>query len=230
MLRSHPPAFFREHVRHLSFTWSDDIEEVRQILDMCSDLVAVNVYFGNPSNALLPALAAMPLQRLGVSLRKLFGPPSRSASIGVVDFSHPLFSHITHLALFDYVALHDWLEWSGLSQIPHLSHLSFNQNYSARIFDGVLESCRALKVLAVIDRNATKLPGYLVAENFVRDPRFVLLAPSPSRDDWAEGVLGGEDCWVIAEEFIKKRHSGEVPGGVDDSLKKCVRSYAPSSV
>ncbi|KAJ7493131.1 hypothetical protein B0H11DRAFT_1911561 [Mycena galericulata] len=45
---------------------------------------------------------------------------------------------------------------------------------------------------------------------FKEDPRAVLLPVNDYLRDWEIGAEGGTDYWVIAEDFVKKRHSGVI--------------------
>ncbi|KAJ7107891.1 hypothetical protein C8R44DRAFT_744467 [Mycena epipterygia] len=62
---------------------------------------------------------SLPLRRLSAESSYLF-PSGR-------DFSHPLFTKITHLALYN-SGSRGWNAWSGLAQLPCLTHLSVHNS------------------------------------------------------------------------------------------------------
>ncbi|KAJ7096865.1 hypothetical protein C8R44DRAFT_812365 [Mycena epipterygia] len=72
----------------------------------------------------------MPLRRLSAQLWTLF--PSSP------DLSHPLFVNLTHLTL-QHLLSGVWDSWSGLVELPGLTHLSFyNSAIDLSIYHGTL--------------------------------------------------------------------------------------------
>ncbi|KAJ6607450.1 hypothetical protein B0H10DRAFT_554050 [Mycena sp. CBHHK59/15] len=135
------------------------------------------------------------------------------------DFSHPLFRNITHLALYN-SGSRDWNTWSGLAQLPCLTHLSFhNSPVDPAFCHEALMHCKSLETLAICvqKHNANRgLPDYATA---AIDPRFMILAVANLPWDWEIGARGGEDRWVTADELVGKRCSGatqECRFGFDD--------------
>ncbi|KAJ7081253.1 hypothetical protein C8R44DRAFT_754086 [Mycena epipterygia] len=117
----------------------------------------------------------MPLRRLSAHVSALF--PSDP------DFSHPLFTNITHLNL-RYLSGSVWDLLSALMQIPLLTHLSFyNINTIAElpIYHGALLQCYATLAF---------------------DPRFMILVVTGF---FWNCELGAPDD----EELVAKRRSGE---------------------
>lgn len=196
-------SFFHDHVRHLSlFMDSSDVDSLMRLLALCDATVDLQLFRGSPN--LLPLLSALPLRRLSVDLSNLF-PSGR-------DFSHPLFMNITHLALYN-SGDWDWNTWSGLAQLPCLTHLSFHNSPVYPAFcNKALLHCKSLETFAIcIDKGeATRaFPEYATA---AIDPRFVILAVANLPWDWEIGARGGEDRWVIAEECVRQRRSGATKG------------------
>ncbi|KAJ7081263.1 hypothetical protein C8R44DRAFT_823716 [Mycena epipterygia] len=198
LVDSRPPAFFHDHVRHLSVLVSpDNAKKVMPLLAVCHATANLHLIGGHPS--LLPLLGAMPLRRLSARLSALFpsGP----------DFSLPLFTNITHLNLLDWPG-YTWNRWSGLAQIPSLTHLSFHNSPADPAFcHEALMHAKSLQVLAFFlsdDKEYLEFASRYATLAF--DPRFVILVIAGLFVDWARG---GEDCWAKAEEFVAERRSGE---------------------
>jgi hypothetical protein len=199
-----PTSFFHDYVRHIQL-FILDAEEVTKILSVCDATINLALY---ELPALLPPLSSLPLQRLSIWAEKLF------LGTTVRDFSHPLFSQITHLFLLDSDRGGDWGTWSTLAQIPRLTHLSF---YSSRMANsvcrGALEHCKALEVLAIWCANQTKLETNIPRRaELAYDVRFVMVVVEGVEEflaDWESGAQGGEDYWVRAEALVQKRRAGE---------------------
>ncbi|KAJ7873186.1 hypothetical protein B0H13DRAFT_2058825 [Mycena leptocephala] len=199
-----PTSFFHDYVRHIQL-FILDAEEVTKILSVCDATINLALY---ELPALLPPLSSLPLQRLSIWAEKLF------LGTTVRDFSHPLFSQITHLFLLDSDRGGDWGTWSTLAQIPRLTHLSF---YSSRMANsvcrGALEHCKALEVLAIWCANQTKLETNIPRRaELAYDVRFVMVVVEGVEEflaDWESGAQGGEDYWVRAEALVQKRRAGD---------------------
>ncbi|KAJ7842173.1 hypothetical protein B0H13DRAFT_2413911 [Mycena leptocephala] len=128
--------------------------------------------------ALAPLIWDLPLKRLYCSLEHIFGSQRK------IDFTHRLFSQITHLEVFDYPSVVDPDIWCNLALLPRLTHLSFDHKVFRDVWPTLLRECPSLRVL-------------------------VAFASS-----WAVGAQTGMDYWSKAEEFIAKRRSGEVDESV----------------
>ncbi|KAF8185827.1 hypothetical protein K438DRAFT_1836391 [Mycena galopus ATCC 62051] len=154
--------------------------------------------------------SAMPLRRLCTQLKRLF------SSTGV-DFTHSLFSHITHLELIDRF-IERGEHWRGLALIPSLTHLAFwqMQQQSIPVLRATLTACPTLRVLVCLHYDPMD-PG----EYSEKDPwkgfevlgqntRFVCMITSHFAQDWHIGARGGEDFWIRAERLIAQRNSSEM--------------------
>ncbi|KAJ7321864.1 hypothetical protein DFH08DRAFT_888794 [Mycena albidolilacea] len=182
-----------EHVKNLFTPYENFLLlDLDLILASCS--AAQNlVLFPNQSD-LFPFLSTMPLQRLSTALTDVF-------SVTGVDFTHPLFSRLTHLELMDTLTNAVWEEWKGLTLIPNLTHLAFLIEKSLAIFQGVLAACPALQVLVSFHWGFKGIPYEGIGlEPLSQDTRFI-------------GARGGDDFWVRAEKFIAQRVSGQVDRG-----------------
>ncbi|KAJ6481934.1 hypothetical protein C8R45DRAFT_1003500 [Mycena sanguinolenta] len=142
----------------------------------------------------------MPLRRLSTKLAYLF-------RLVRIDFTHSLFSRITHLELRDGLEGAGWEELKGLTTIPNLTHLAFLMEKSLSIFQNILAGCPGLQVLIYLYFHSN--PGRGLG-SLAHDTRFVCI-PAPSfYTDWQIGARGGDDFWVRAENFIAQRNSGEI--------------------
>ncbi|KAJ7131347.1 hypothetical protein C8R44DRAFT_871842 [Mycena epipterygia] len=216
-IRSKPAYFAPDHVHHLYIDYGIFVQtDIEPLLAACTgvhNLVLIN-NDNSPRPWLLPRLSAMPLQRLSVNLTNLFAPAP-------VDFTHPLFAHITHLDLL-YDVQGTWADWAGLTSMPRLTHLSFDPVLSIRmrathrtmapsILRGVLEHCPALRVLVLlwspVQDSAMELDSEIVADldlyALAQDQRLVIMQLASSyTHDWQTGARGGDDYWRRAEALV----------------------------
>ncbi|KAJ7234937.1 hypothetical protein C8J57DRAFT_1379698 [Mycena rebaudengoi] len=200
------PAALRYHTRHLclvSVRMSDRVVDLLSTCGILDNLAFIKTYLG--SAALLPILGALPLRRLSLALRQsfqLFPWPNP------FDGGHSLFSQITHLGILDgQVQVDDWRTWSGLAQIPRLTHLSALSDMSESVSNGVLKHCKFLEVLVFIYRDQEQFDQNLARGELTDDPRFVMLVVKDRLLDWETGARGGEDYWARASALVRKRRS-----------------------
>ncbi|KAJ6589598.1 hypothetical protein B0H19DRAFT_1104232, partial [Mycena capillaripes] len=204
LLESKPVAFFHDHVRHVCFVLPRK-EVMIKILSVCDATVNLMIFHGNADASLLPLLGTLPLQRLTIDLSSLFrcGAVTRDSALEV-DFSHPLFSQITHLHLLDF---HEsgWECWQGLAQLPRFTHLAITHRQIANsVYRGVLAHCKSLEVLIYLNAHHPQIGPDILA-----DPRFVMFSLKEFRGDWEKGAWRGDDYWAACEILVKKRQSGE---------------------
>ncbi|KAJ7160589.1 hypothetical protein C8R43DRAFT_993381 [Mycena crocata] len=193
-------AVFHDHVRQLYFCGDmNDGEHIERMLSLCSGVVNLALFNTPFAWTLPPVVADLPLQRLTADLETVFP--------GKVDFTHGLFSQITHLDIFLTILSEEWI--AGLGELPRLTHLSLESGEEhAVLFPGILASCSHLEVLLIrwsLDYPEEDFSG------FQDDPRAVLVCVSEYLRDWILGATGGEDYWIRAERFICQRKSGEIP-------------------
>ncbi|KAJ6566908.1 hypothetical protein B0H19DRAFT_1138857 [Mycena capillaripes] len=202
ILDSKPASFFRDAVRNLLYLPTPD---GKAVLSRCTGIE--NLWIAAPRNSnalreLLPLITALPLKHLYCNIGQLFGSP---------DFSPPLFTHLTHLELFDGPATVDAETWGGIVSLSNLTHLSFNNAIFFNIWRILLDKCPSLRVLVMIGLTAQySLDVHPYKNELVRDPRFVMMNCTEAIRDWQIGVHSGADYWSRAEELIAKRRSGEV--------------------
>ncbi|KAJ7144498.1 hypothetical protein C8R44DRAFT_760013 [Mycena epipterygia] len=206
LIKSKPASFFHDHVRHISLYGENHIDDIIPLFAVCDAVLDISLSIASGASILLPSLGALPLQRLTANLTFLFPGPSGP------DFGHPIFTNITHLALYGHPG-HGWDTWSGLAQIPGLTHLSFhNYGIDLPICHGALLHCKALEVLANVFPSKDYLNPFPDYVTVTADPRFVVLVVPDfiMIGDWEVGAWGGADCWVRASELVRKRRSGQV--------------------
>ncbi|KAJ7925126.1 hypothetical protein B0H13DRAFT_1976177 [Mycena leptocephala] len=161
-------------------------------------------------STLLPLLGSLPLRRLYSVLVNFFRTP-------IINFSHPVFSNVSHLAS------HDWSgcrtqTWSRIAAMPQLTHLSFRNNYAPNsLCHDILVQCKSLKVLVIVCSSHAHLDEEILNRAPLAregDPRFVVLLVLDNElaSDWQTGARGGEDYWVRAEAFVEKCRLGNGKG------------------
>jgi hypothetical protein len=197
------PAILRTDVRHVAVRdrqWAWDLAQILPEFRSATNLLLF--FVGH--NGLLRPLKALRLQRLYVFMQLLFPPPIFK------DFDLPFFANITHFDIWYFIG-ERWYFWSKLAKMPRLTHLSFHNHWLPNdVFQGALEHCKLLKVLALV----YTCPKALRAESpdraeLATDPRFLMILVSDYLGDWETGARGGEDYWVRAEEWVRQRRSGE---------------------
>ncbi|KAJ7627317.1 hypothetical protein FB45DRAFT_921059 [Roridomyces roridus] len=218
-LRSIPPVTLRNSVRHL-FIQLLSKEMTKYFLSTCGDLQDLFLYPDGYSS-LLDTLGELHLRRFHCDMQLLFsGSDEDLFGPTNIDFTHSLFSNITHLEFFDQVVSTPPLSyWAGLASIPHLTHLSFYEHEFLPLVPQALRDCPNLRVV-LFQCTLNELDGEVGLVIPTRDLRFVQMA-SPDAiegytNDWLEGALTGRDFWSRADEHVRKRISGEVTSYVMD--------------
>ncbi|KAJ7175000.1 hypothetical protein C8R43DRAFT_596341 [Mycena crocata] len=194
-----PISFLNHSVRNVFLYISDDMD-LTWFLNTCSQIENLFIH-GSHSRQHLPAIAPLPIKQLQCSLHRLF-PLSR------INFTHPLFSHLTHL--FDCGGIYHTINWSGLAVIPHLTHLAFCNIQYIPFFLGFFDTCKSLRVLVYVDEER-KVMSHDVDIRLAEDSRFVAMISVDICEDWVMGEHTGVDFWSKAEDFIARRKSGQVP-------------------
>ncbi|KAJ6453641.1 hypothetical protein C8R47DRAFT_1167752 [Mycena vitilis] len=239
-----PAAFFRTHVHHLfldcrAYTLSSvsihpqsDLARVNgrtlkdrdALLARCTGVLDLHLLNIQDAPSLLANLSKMPLRRLHANLDMLFSPPSdveylQSATTGTIDFSLPMFQHLTHLALFNSVPEpNSRLEaaWkTGLSRLPCLTHLSLEHpdGTAHPLFLQLFDVCLNLRVLAVLVTDSKIGPAEEVihgaSKDLERHPPVVVMpnhyAFEEGPTDWHRGTRGLGDYWDRAEKLLETR-------------------------
>ncbi|KAJ7495503.1 hypothetical protein FB451DRAFT_1387524 [Mycena latifolia] len=97
----------------------------------------------------------------------------------------------------------DPAQWTSVTGLIHLSHLSLDNNKLLNICPHLLNACKSLCALVIL--HPSPAPPTLV-----KDPRFVVMSLKNYTRDWQRGILTGDDYWSRADAFIAKRISGEI--------------------
>jgi hypothetical protein len=188
----------------LLLPWAS-IEDANTILSACRSVE--NLWISTADRDLLPLLEDLPLKQLSCNLKALFRPQP-------IDFTHKLFSMITHLEVFGVSDMsgfdspdHD--KWRGLAHIPHLTNLSFNDDGIVGVWPALLRTCKSLRVLVVLQAT---IAGHPDEQELAKDPRFVAMGCEFETKDWRMGAHTGIDYWSRAEDLVAKRRSGEIDG------------------
>ncbi|KAJ7662194.1 hypothetical protein DFH06DRAFT_1471757 [Mycena polygramma] len=238
-----PASFFRTHVRHVfldcrAFTLSTlsrdhqaaarlngrSVEDRDALLARCTGAVSMYIISIQDAPSLLACLSRVPLRRLEANLGALFHPvadpiPFKFSQFGegggTIDFSRPMFQHLTHLALAEKVPKERSrraAEWkAGLASLPCLTHLSFE--YRGRephpLFLQLLYACACLRVLVILvpDDPEGQTVGTALKE-LGKHPRLVVMKNHNNRggaNDWHRGVRGLGDFWDRAEKRLEAR-------------------------
>jgi hypothetical protein len=175
------------------------------ILSACDATVNLNVLdpIHDAAPAFLPILNALPLQRLYARSELLF----QSATA----LENPLFAHITHLHL-----VHRHTEnLSELKLLPRLTHLSLpaDSRVPDLVHQRTLERCKSLQVMALVCQSQKQLyQDAPLRAPLGADLRFVMFVVESTWIDGEIGAFGGRDRWAKADEYVRKRRSGENTG------------------
>ncbi|KAF7361954.1 hypothetical protein MVEN_00540400 [Mycena venus] len=204
VLRSKPPAFFHNSVRHL-FVYTFRSDFVKFVLSICTGVQ--NLWSFQASNLLVDlSVKPLPLKRLHTTPMPLFLN---------VSPSDPLFSRLTHLELMG--SPKEDIDISAtLALLPRLTHLAFNENHTAMLissYNSVLHNCTSLLVLVSLRGRsfATSSLHEEYEDDLLQDSRFVVVTIGCLWfEDWQMEVLNGTGYWNQAEAFIAKRRAGEI--------------------
>jgi hypothetical protein len=203
-------SFFKTSVRHLIIDDMDNTVEPTSLSKIASACSGVKDIFLNISlSPMLPLLTSLSsLTRLGASLHPFFGSLP-------IDFTHPLFAHITHLEIFDYSETAQIAE--GLSVIPNLTHCAFDDEVFLDKTQHILQTCSKLQYLIFVIVSVEEL-GMLEESDgkndqctaLAEDTRFVVAVRSRFREDWRSGAQTGRDFWARAETFVALKREGKL--------------------
>ncbi|KAJ7131418.1 hypothetical protein C8R44DRAFT_774807 [Mycena epipterygia] len=209
ILKSKPASFFRDAVRHVLLASKTPPDVAESVLSVCSGIenLWILIYEDDIHGPLLPLLGHFPLKQLYCDLQNVFG----SAPI---DFTHNLFSQITHLELLG-IPDSDPQFWSGIALIPHLTHLAFNDLGFLHMGPTLLCTCSSLQLLILLSLFKwhgfdDRIAHHPQIEELAQDGRFVLTICSRYFEDWQMGAHTGIDYWSRAEDFVVKRRSGQI--------------------
>ncbi|KAJ7664997.1 hypothetical protein B0H17DRAFT_1143473 [Mycena rosella] len=200
-IRRDPPILFHQSVHNLFLP--DGVADEMDVTALLSACISVeNLWIAEIDDEMLSFASLSPKQLYTNSLPAL-AP------------ANPFFSQITHLELFA-IQEEDTTNFSRLSLIPQLTHLSFNGGglVAEFFFLRLLETCKSLSVLVFLQG----IPGDwarhsedIQTQDLLKDIRFVAMCCMSFLKDWQMGIHAGADYWSRAETLIAKRRSGELP-------------------
>ncbi|KAJ6536839.1 hypothetical protein B0H19DRAFT_1270549 [Mycena capillaripes] len=196
-IHSKPPSFFHS-VRNIHLSIRSNGTTAELLLAACTRVENLALRFADVLD-FLPLIAPLSLNYFTADFTQFFLCHLPT---------HPLFAHITHLALLGTALSAERAD--ELSLIPRLTHLSFERPALVGLSLRLLETCRSLIVLIALvhDAQIQNYCQYLPALS--RDFRFVTMTNYRYLEDWRRGVHAGTDYWTRAEDFIVRRRSGEI--------------------
>ncbi|KAJ7748368.1 hypothetical protein B0H16DRAFT_1849220 [Mycena metata] len=197
----------QQNIRSICITDYTDEVDLQRILSTFKGLTRLDIPFFDLEPALLPFLA----QYLSIKLLPLFGADVESTP---VDFTHPMFAHITHLDVQELnfeepPESSQPARWSGWSHLTSLTHISFWNYHDRPLFEEIVASCPKLQVLIVVVASEQMTDNSVFAE-CAHDPRFILLVVKDFLDDWGADATGGENYWTRADNFLAERRSARI--------------------
>ncbi|KAJ6522209.1 hypothetical protein DFH09DRAFT_1191855 [Mycena vulgaris] len=194
-----PASFLRDSVRNLMIYKVPD-EQFDTILSACAGVENLWLFtIVSSSDIARVAVESTLLRRLYCHFHFL------SSCIAVESLAHPIVRDITHLELFD-TSPNAGDNLKALTGLAQLTHLSLATATSLQLCPRLLNACKSLRALVVLDFPPTNFP---LAELAIigRDPRFVMMPLHNHIEHWQRGVLTGRDYWARADAFIRKRMS-----------------------
>ncbi|KAJ6534440.1 hypothetical protein DFH09DRAFT_1180388, partial [Mycena vulgaris] len=181
------PALLRESVQHLYLYWIRK-DDAQVILSACPVVENLWIASGMQLEDLIRTIEDLPLKHLYCHMDSIFGSHSK------IDFKHRIFTHITHLQISDwsFPGGIDLGMWGGLALVPHLTHLCFDDETFLPLCLTLLHTSTYLRVLVILNTALVKS------------------LDQPMMVDWHTGARTGLDFWLLAEDFITRRKSGEI--------------------
>ncbi|KAF7313466.1 hypothetical protein HMN09_00502500 [Mycena chlorophos] len=129
------------------------------------------------------------------------------------EYVVPAFSRLTHLTVCggwddeeDVEGIQEGLDF--FKALPQVTHLCFTGGMVCfeQLAVWVLEQCAGLQTFVF----STEEPDHLL-DGLMKDERFVVIEFSQDEDaDWQRWALTGQDFWIEADEWVKRRKAGEV--------------------
>ncbi|KAJ7923997.1 hypothetical protein B0H13DRAFT_1978971 [Mycena leptocephala] len=199
LLNSKPPEFWHA-VRHLGLEDGCSLEEGRQLLSLCKNVInfSSDYFFTYPS--LLPILAQMHIEKLSLTLHELFGAKP-------IDLTHTLFQSLTHIDMFGLQGVAEALV--DLPTLRALTHLCLHCEIPRDTVTAVLADCPRLQLLLVQWAAGDDLYEAECVPH-VYDIRFVIGMYDDYWTDWEAGARGGIDMWAVGDDFVRSKRRGEI--------------------
>ncbi|TFK66911.1 hypothetical protein BDN72DRAFT_880010 [Pluteus cervinus] len=205
-LRS-PPGItvdsFKRNTRHLHHLLIGAVDvplnrEILHSLPLCTEIEDLAVWTDDLKGVIEHCETLRP-RRVSMAIVTLFGHP------GFGDAHLGFFSRLTHFEVVDVAS--NWEDFSDVSKIPELTHLSLMVTCSDRVIRGVLRECRKLKILALVQQyyvegNAPCVHDPVKWEE--EDDRVVSFL-CDFEADWEAFARGGDCMWTMAEGIVANR-------------------------
>ncbi|KAJ6505230.1 hypothetical protein C8R45DRAFT_1181337 [Mycena sanguinolenta] len=129
----------------------------------------------------------------------------------------PLFLRVTHLELLDFTAEGESVDrvFQNLSFIPCLTHIAFNIHLDTLASQAALCAIAQLRCIVILSTSNSFEGSPLLA-----DSRFVCIEEDvPYYSDWLQGVVFGENYWLLADAFLAARKAGTLDRMCPNFLK-----------
>ncbi|TFK58302.1 hypothetical protein BDN72DRAFT_966380 [Pluteus cervinus] len=217
-----------EHVRHLLLAPYDTVKHIQtaqlpDVLTFCPNVRNLALWTGDYDLEQLNALHRLQLTHLSADIIQLsrYHNPENGAAAGDNPTSKDIprsmdlkitgtrfFSSLTHVDTT--ASVENWKECHILSQLPNLTHVSFDSASNPKILEPLLTNCPKLLVVILVQGNDdwdyhAEEVGEDEASNLpVHDVRVVELSCG-FVVDWKAGANGEMDIWRVGEEVVKRR-------------------------
>ncbi|KAF7303424.1 Peptidylprolyl isomerase [Mycena indigotica] len=216
-------AFLAAAVKSILLSYELSKDDIREILTICSGIEEFIIYSGVRVYGALDLLPK--LRRLRCSIGQFFDIYDPDVVAGLS--AQPSLANVTHLELF-LVGLHDepfpvWIQALSLPALTHFatsSHALILEKYpdlNEAVLDALTDPERPFAIFVVVDymmllqdESPLKLK---LDKKLSAHPGFVHFSHGRGAwaTDWSNHTLGGDDFWSYADEFARKRRSGELP-------------------
>ncbi|KAF7311805.1 hypothetical protein MIND_00191000 [Mycena indigotica] len=212
------PTFIANAVRCLVLDYSCPINNgTLSLLARCTRVTAVGMNAKDTADTLLPALAALPLQRFAGFLSHLL-PTDLHAGGGLTlnaddTLAHTFWQQLTHLDVFETLdTARGRAARALLPRLPRLTHLAVGHAgvlpVIRHLLVDTLQSCAHLQVLVVLGHPNVAGSGKQPLPRLLRDPRVVILVRADLT--WDDSVLPTPNLWTTAEQFLQRKRRNEV--------------------
>ncbi|KAJ7673708.1 hypothetical protein DFH06DRAFT_1173101 [Mycena polygramma] len=142
-------------------------------------------------------------------------------------FSDPMLTSVSHLTILERdfgLQTVAWENWSGLAELPALTHLCLTANISRIILPDVLKKCPMLRAVVTTWLVRADSRARVDAFSYVLvrpDARVVVTDLPYFYGGWEKGAWSGDDLWLRVDDFIARKRQGEIPAStylLEDSL------------
>ncbi|KAK6967084.1 tyrosinase central domain-containing protein [Favolaschia claudopus] len=201
-----PVEFIHKAVRHLALE-APELDTSDKLLELFKGVIdlALGSFLNHDvlGPDVLPLLAGMRLQRLSMNLMDIFPV--------AVDFSLPMFTHLTHLDVCDSTAVYLEKVMACIPALPALTHLCLVNAALRDTALAMLEKCPRLRLLLVLWGTFEEDRYQLERQPRRYDVRFVIGQYMNYWSDWEKSAKGHSECmWLRGQDFVEKKRKGEI--------------------